>query len=159
MEPEMTNRIGGAMRTTDLAFVDIETTGLDYRVNEIIEIAVVRVRQAWSKDQKPVFEKILEWSAKIKPQHLDISRVNGQKIFRWKMHSKNSQKKQMGQLWSLIMLRLTQVFSKSSLLDTKSKIKCIIIVLILFQLHLPNLQNTQKSADIHLESFVNILEL
>ena len=82
MEPEMTNRIGGAMRTTDLAFVDIETTGLDYRVNEIIEIAVVRVRQAWSKDQKPVFEKILEWSAKIKPQHLEVAnpaalRVNG----------------------------------------------------------------------------------
>ena len=82
MEPETTNRIGGAMRTTDLAFVDIETTGLDYRVNEIIEIAVVRVRQTWSKDQKPVFEKILEWSAKIKPQHLEVAnpaalRVNG----------------------------------------------------------------------------------
>ena len=40
---------------TDLAFVDIETTGLDSRVHEIIEIAVVRVRQIWVKDEKPTF--------------------------------------------------------------------------------------------------------
>ena len=67
---------------TDLAFVDIETTGLDSRVHEIIEIAVVRVRQIWVKDEKPTFEKIFEWSAKIKPQHLEVAdpvalRING----------------------------------------------------------------------------------
>ena len=82
MELETTNRIGGAMRMTDLAFVDIETTGLDSRVHEIIEIAVVRVRQIWVKDEKPTFEKIFEWSAKIKPQHLEVAdpvalRING----------------------------------------------------------------------------------
>ena len=82
MDLEHTNRIGGAMRVTDLAFVDIETTGLDARVHVIIEVGVVRVRQTWTIDEKPVFEKIFEWSVKIKPQHLENAdpvalRING----------------------------------------------------------------------------------
>ena len=82
MDLEHSNRIGGAMRVTDLAFVDIETTGLDARINEIIEIAVVRVRQIWNEGEKPKFEKISEWSAKIKPERLysvdpAALRVNG----------------------------------------------------------------------------------
>ena len=82
MELENTNRIGGAMRVTDLAFVDIETTGLDARIHEIIEIGVVRVKQAWVADEKPIFEKMFEWSAKIKPEHLELAdpvalKING----------------------------------------------------------------------------------
>ncbi len=82
MELENTNRVGGAMRLTDLAFVDIETTGLDARVHEIIEIAVVRVRQIWDVNEKPVFEKLFEWSAKIKPERLNVAdpialKING----------------------------------------------------------------------------------
>jgi DNA polymerase III alpha subunit (gram-positive type) len=82
MDLENTGRIGGAMRTADLAFVDIETTGLNSRENEIIEIAVIRVRQNWSVGEKPVFEKIFEWSAKIKPLHLETAdpvalKING----------------------------------------------------------------------------------
>ena len=82
MDLENTNRVGGAMRTSDLAFVDIETTGLNSRQHEIIEISVVRVKQTWTPDEKPVFEKMFEWSAKIKPEHLELAdpialRING----------------------------------------------------------------------------------
>ncbi|MEI6316827.1 MAG: 3'-5' exonuclease [bacterium] len=82
MDLETTNRIGGAMRTTDLVFIDIETTGLDARMHEIIEIAVVRVKQIWNVGEKPIFEKVFEWSAKIKPQNLGVAdpvalKING----------------------------------------------------------------------------------
>ena len=89
MELENTNRIGGAMRTTDLAFVDIETTGLNSRMHEIIEIAVIRVKQTWILNQKPTFEKMFEWSVKIKPEHLELAdpvalRINGYIASDWK---------------------------------------------------------------------------
>ena len=85
---ETTNRIGGAMRNTELVFVDIETTGLDARIHEIIEIAFVRVTQTWASNQKPIFEKMFEWSAKIKPEHLDVAdpvalRINGYVASEW----------------------------------------------------------------------------
>ncbi len=71
----------GAMKSMELAFVDIEGTGLDPRVHEIIEIAVVRVRQDWS-GERPAFELVDEWSAKIRPENIASAdpaalRVNG----------------------------------------------------------------------------------
>lgn len=51
------------MRNFDLAFVDVETTGLGFD-SEIIEIAVITV----SHESLEVLE---EWSVKIKPKYLD----------------------------------------------------------------------------------------
>lgn len=47
----------------DLAFVDVETTGLDPAVHEIIELAVVRV--GWSL-RSPQF-----WSTKVRPERIE----------------------------------------------------------------------------------------
>ncbi len=58
------------MKLHDLAFVDIETTGLDPRKHEIIDIAVVRVCQIWNPGEKPRFDLIEEWSAKIHPENI-----------------------------------------------------------------------------------------
>ena len=70
------------MQTPDLVFVDTETTGLDPFATEVIEIAVVRVRQEWAGGQKPVFTVVDEWSSKIKPTHIETAnpaslRING----------------------------------------------------------------------------------
>jgi DNA polymerase-3 subunit epsilon len=54
----------------DLVFIDIETTGLDAHVHEIIEVAVVRVEQRWADGEQPQFEKKFSWSVKIKPENL-----------------------------------------------------------------------------------------
>lgn len=89
MDLETTNRIGGAMRTTDLVFIDIETTGLDARMHEIIEIATVRVKQQWVSNEKPIFTELFEWSAKIKPERLEVAdpvalKINGYIPSDWK---------------------------------------------------------------------------
>ena len=73
MENETISRIGGAMKELDLVFVDTETTGLDANQHEIIEIGLVRVKQEWSVGEKPKFTFISEWSAKIKPLHLELA--------------------------------------------------------------------------------------
>ena len=76
------------MRTTDLVFVDTETTGLEPLKNEIIEIALVRVRQEWTPEGQPAFVFVEDWSAKIKPQDLANAnpaslRVNGYTPDQW----------------------------------------------------------------------------
>ncbi len=58
------------MKLHDLVFVDIETTGLDARMHEIIDIAVVRVRQTWTDGESPRFDLIDEWSTKIQPENI-----------------------------------------------------------------------------------------
>ncbi len=58
------------MKVHDLVFVDTETTGLDSRKHEIIDLALVRVRQTWEPGQKPQFALIDEWSAKIHPEKI-----------------------------------------------------------------------------------------
>lgn len=59
-----------SMKQRDLVFVDIETTGLDPHTHEIIEIAVLRVRQDWPEEGLPTFAPALEWSTKVKPTHI-----------------------------------------------------------------------------------------
>ncbi len=86
---EQTPKTGSAMKHTDLVFVDIETTGLDARTNEIIEIAVVRVRQDWQDGQPPSFTLVSEWSEKIMPERMDLAdpaslRVSGFNATDWK---------------------------------------------------------------------------
>ena len=80
---------GGSMKTTDLVFIDIETTGLDPHKNEIIEVAALRVQQDWSNPESPVFTELGSYTAKIKPIHLEHAdpvalRVNGYIASEWK---------------------------------------------------------------------------
>ena len=76
------------MKVHDLVFVDTETTGLDARIHEIIEIAVVRVRQDWSDGEKPVFTIVDEWSVKAQPENISSAdsaslRINGYTVTGW----------------------------------------------------------------------------
>ncbi|MFA6520706.1 MAG: 3'-5' exonuclease [Candidatus Paceibacterota bacterium] len=51
------------MRKHNFAFIDIETTGLNLRLNEIIEIGIVLTNQD--------LELIEEFEVKIKPEHIE----------------------------------------------------------------------------------------
>jgi DNA polymerase III epsilon subunit-like protein len=82
------SRVTGAMRRMDLVFVDTETTGLDPRKHELLEIAFVRVQQDWSISGAPVFTIVEEWSAKVLPENIQSAdpaslRVNGYTVTAW----------------------------------------------------------------------------
>lgn len=77
------------MKVHDLVFVDTETTGTDPHKHELIEIAVVRVRQLWKEGEKPSFTAISDWSAKVRPEHIVSAdpaalKVNGYNKEEWK---------------------------------------------------------------------------
>ena len=81
-------RTTGAMKTPDLVFVDIETTGADPYFHEIIEISVIRVKQEWHADSAPTFTILDEWSTKVLPENIANAdpaalRVNGYTVTRW----------------------------------------------------------------------------
>ena len=64
----------------NLAFVDVETTGLDPKKHEIIEIAILREEEDG---------KLLFWSTKIKPNNIETAHpkaleVNGYSFNEWK---------------------------------------------------------------------------
>ncbi len=87
-KPETVSRFGGAMRSLDLVFVDTETTGLDPKIHELIEIGFVRVKQLWIEGQNPQFEVVEEWSQKIRPEHIELAdpvslKVNGYTVTGW----------------------------------------------------------------------------
>lgn len=80
-------RTGGAMKVADLVFIDTETTGLDPRKHELLELAIVRVKQDWS-GEKPIFTVTDEWSAKVRPENIQSAdpaslRVNGYSASGW----------------------------------------------------------------------------
>lgn len=82
-------RTTGAMKTPDLVFVDIETTGADPHSHEIIEISVIRVKQEWKPDSLPVFTVLDEWSTKVLPENIAAAdpaalRINGYTVSRWR---------------------------------------------------------------------------
>lgn len=84
----MENHKTGAMKKTDLVFVDTESTGLNTRYHELIEIAFVRVSQDWNGDI-PKFEIVDEWAVKIKPQNILLAdsialKINGYTKEDWK---------------------------------------------------------------------------
>lgn len=83
------SRVGGAMKGTDLVFVDTETTGLDPRTHELLEIAFIRVSQDWQSGEKPKFTILEEWSKKVQPLNIATAdsmslRVNGYTVTGWK---------------------------------------------------------------------------
>ena len=84
MQPEKTQ---STMKTMDLVFVDIETTGMDPRTQEIIEIAMLRVSQDWSSGVCTFTEKEA-WTTKIHPEHIETAdpaalRINGYSASEW----------------------------------------------------------------------------
>ena len=75
------------MKDRDLVFVDTETTGLDARTHEIIEIGLIRVSQNW-QGENPEFAVVSQWSVKIHPRNIatadpDPLRVNGYNVADW----------------------------------------------------------------------------
>ncbi|MFA5750774.1 MAG: 3'-5' exonuclease [Candidatus Paceibacterota bacterium] len=58
------------MKIHTLSFIDIETTGLNPDIHEIISIGGVLVKQNWL-EKKPSFEKIDEFEIKIKPERIE----------------------------------------------------------------------------------------
>lgn len=76
------------MKTHNLAFIDVETTGTNPDVHEIIELAVIIARQVERPGQGPKLEIIEEAEWKIKPERLDLAeeaalRVNGYNETDW----------------------------------------------------------------------------
>ena len=74
------------MKKHNLAFVDVETTGLDPEKHEIIELALVLVRQKGDKGNE--FEVIEEFEIKIKPEFIGRAdpqalKVNGYDPSQW----------------------------------------------------------------------------
>ncbi len=88
------------LKTQNLAFVDVETTGFDPDKHEVIEIGCVLVSQNWpslasasatsrgGEGDKPVFEVVEEFELKVKPEHIETAdptslRVNGYDPDQW----------------------------------------------------------------------------
>ena len=75
------------IKRKNLAFVDVETTGFNFDIQEIIQIGVVVVNQDWI-DNKPSFEILEEFEIKLKPKHLETAdrdslRINGYNETDW----------------------------------------------------------------------------
>lgn len=58
------------MRKHRLAFIDVETTGLNILNHEIIEIGGVIVEQDWSDPKNPEFKIVDEFECKVKPERI-----------------------------------------------------------------------------------------
>jgi DNA polymerase III epsilon subunit-like protein len=76
------------MKIHNLAFIDTETTGTDPNRHEIIELAVIIVRQVQREGKGPLIEIVEECEWKIKPEHIDTAeeqalRVNGYNEVDW----------------------------------------------------------------------------
>jgi len=61
------------MKKHTLAFIDLETTGLDPTIHEIIEIGCILARQTQRPGRGPLVEKIEEFDIKVKPEHIETA--------------------------------------------------------------------------------------
>ncbi|MEK7587031.1 MAG: 3'-5' exonuclease [Patescibacteria group bacterium] len=76
------------MKKHNLAFIDLETTGLDPMVHEIIEIGGIVARQISRAGRGAKLEIVEEFEFKIKPEHLELAepealRINGYNEMEW----------------------------------------------------------------------------
>jgi DNA polymerase III alpha subunit (gram-positive type) len=76
------------MKSHNLAFIDTETTGTDPNIHEIIELAVIIVKQTPREGRGPKLEILEECEWKIKMQHPEKAeeqalRVNGYNEVDW----------------------------------------------------------------------------
>jgi DNA polymerase-3 subunit epsilon len=77
------------MKKHRLAFIDIETTGLDVERHEIIQLGVVLVDQIWGNKQNPDFKILDEFEVKVKPERIGQAdkvalKINGYNEEAWK---------------------------------------------------------------------------
>jgi ATP-dependent DNA helicase DinG len=75
------------MKKNKLAFIDVETTGLNPDIHEIIQIGCVIAEQNWDKD-KVTLKHIDEFELKINPENISSAdpqalRVNGYTPAEW----------------------------------------------------------------------------
>ena len=63
-----------------LAFIDLETTGLEPEHHEILEIGLVLAEQSLSPDKKIALNVLEEWDVKVKPKHIENADLEGLKI-------------------------------------------------------------------------------
>ncbi len=76
------------MKTHNLAFIDVETTGLDPRRHEIIDLGVVLARQVPQKGKGPALLAIGEYEYKVIPERLadadpESLKINGYTPEKW----------------------------------------------------------------------------
>lgn len=76
------------MKKRNLAFIDLETTGLDPERHEIIEMGVIIARQIPQDGAGNKLEVIEEFDLRIKPEHLETSdpeslKINGYNEMDW----------------------------------------------------------------------------
>lgn len=74
------------MKNHNLAFTDIETTGLDAHKHEIIELGCIVVRQTPRITGESGVEIVEEFEFKIKPEHLDTADPEALKINGYNKH-------------------------------------------------------------------------
>ncbi|PIR47152.1 MAG: hypothetical protein COV07_00570 [Candidatus Vogelbacteria bacterium CG10_big_fil_rev_8_21_14_0_10_45_14] len=77
------------MRDSNLAFIDLETTGLDPTRHEIIEIGLVLVKQKRTKKRGYELLALKEWDVKVKPMRIQDAdkialKINGYREEDWK---------------------------------------------------------------------------
>jgi DNA polymerase-3 subunit alpha (Gram-positive type) len=68
------------MKKHTLAFIDLETTGLDPTIHEIIEIGCILAKQTPRKGKGPLVEKIEEFDIKVKPEHIETATAEALRI-------------------------------------------------------------------------------
>lgn len=76
------------MKTHNLAFIDVETTGLDADKHELIEVGCVLARQVSQEGKGPSIEVLDEFEYKIIPEHLETAdpeslAINGYTAEKW----------------------------------------------------------------------------
>jgi len=76
------------MKTHNLAFIDVETTGLNPDLHEIIDLGVVLVRQVPQEGKGPALEVVGELEYKIIPERLfnadpESLKINGYTPEKW----------------------------------------------------------------------------
>jgi DNA polymerase-3 subunit epsilon len=71
------------MRKNNLAFIDLETTGLDPEKHEILEIGLVLARQTLTPGRGSQVELIEEVEWKVKPEHIETAEPEALRINRY----------------------------------------------------------------------------
>lgn len=71
------------MRKNNLAFIDVETTGLDPQRHEILEVGCVLVEQTLVPGRGPQVRLLEELEWKVKPEHIETAEPEALRINRY----------------------------------------------------------------------------
>ena len=79
---DTSTRDSGSIREKVLAFIDLETTGLDPARHEIIEIGCILAQQIPSDGNGPRLKEINSFDIKVRPEHIETAdplalKING----------------------------------------------------------------------------------